>query len=1014
MKRNKMNKLFVLFGAMLFFVTVFLTGAKAEEIGQEEEYPLAGQVNLSYLDWENATNETIDHYLGMSDWGVIGNWLLAMSEEEREKLLQRDTLLVCETTIEEPGEEEPLVKIFYEYAMEKATPVNPMMRAAYPTKTSGYWQTHIIKLNASGTAVNTAVITYKISGIDTSVPTAKQQGITVSKTVTGNWCDVAWSHAKEGEYTYKEKASDTNYPLARAYVNFEKPAGYKASVTYNINSGFRHIYWSPQDTFKLPSFFDGSGVLTDAERKSYPTNTTLNGICTGDFLKSETKMRHYLVSIVNIYKNAGIGTTANATQGNLIQTITFTPSTYSVNYNGNGATGGTVATQNCTYDMTYAAQSNGFTREYTVNYNGNGGTPGVLSQKAKYVFKGWGMNQAQTFSYNPGAQYKNLTAVGGGTVTMYALWNPSSVVLPDAVRKGYCFLGWNVGKAGASYTPKNDVTVTAQWQANTYTINFDSDGGSSCQSVLATYDKTVTLPEPSKAGYSFLGWNYAGANYKGSVKNLTDKAGEKLTLYAQWKVNTDTPYTVKYWRQKDKNSDASIISEENYELFEPVEGQDKQRGMQIFYGMTDEIVTVQPYQVTGYTTPAAQTVKIAGDGSTVVEFFYKLMPEEEEKEDKEENTEENTGDNSENNNHDQGKTETEEKPIENAIPSGIAKGFSVSLVIDGATYEIAQNPDGTVGIKNIFSGAAKIKIPEVVQVSGQVHRVTEIHEKAFKNNKTLKEIRLSKNITRIGASAFEGCTSLKKVTLQSGLATIGSKAFKGCTSLTSVKFPSTLQSIGNYAFENCKKLKTVTLNNGLTKIGKKAFYKCSALNKITVPKTVLKIGSYAFAKCKKLKILKFAAEAQLLDMSDGVFSECSSLVKAVLPSRLVKVPTKLFYKCSKLKSVTIGNSVNSVGSSAFRYCKKLTGVKGGKSLTKIGKYAFRDCPSLTKITLYSKVQTIGEYSFYNCKKLKKVTIKTKALTSVGSKAFKKCKKGIKFVVPKEKKKAYIKLFKGKY
>ena len=77
--------------------------------------------------------------------------------------------------------------------------------------------------------------------------------------------------------------------------------------------------------------------------------------------------------------------------------------------------------------------------------------------------------------------------------------------------------------------------------------------------------------------------------------------------------------------------------------------------------------------------------------------------------------------------------------------------------------------------------------------------------------------------------------------------------------------------------------------------------------------------------------------------------------------------------------------------------------------------AFMNCKKLKKITLYANVAKVGKKAFFKCSSLKKVTIKSKVLTQVGAKAFKKTHKKIVFYVPdKDHKEAYKKLLKGKY
>lgn len=327
----------------------------------------------------------------------------------------------------------------------------------------------------------------------------------------------------------------------------------------------------------------------------------------------------------------------------------------------------------------------------------------------------------------------------------------------------------------------------------------------------------------------------------------------------------------------------------------------------------------------------------------------------------------------------------------NEIAKKLAAGLSFSMDIDGVTYEIVQNPDGTLAIKFATTTDTKVVIPDVIKIGDKIYRITEVYEKAFKDNTTLKEVVISQNVSKIGNSAFEGCTNLEKVTLKEGLITIGDKAFKDCSSLTSITMPATLQKIGAYAFENCTKLKTVKLNEGLLTIGKKAFYNCKALKQVKIPKSVLKIGSYAFAKCAALTSFTFAADSQLMAMGAGVLSNDKKLTKIKLPGKLTAVPSKAFKNDTKLASITIG-----------------------KSVTKIGAEAFNGCKAVKKVTIPAKVQSIGSKAFYGCKSLKNVSVKSKALTSVGEKAFKKCKKGLRIVVPGNKTTAYKKLLNGKY
>ena len=83
---------------------------------------------------------------------------------------------------------------------------------------------------------------------------------------------------------------------------------------------------------------------------------------------------------------------------------------------------------------------------------------------------------------------------------------------------------------------------------------------------------------------------------------------------------------------------------------------------------------------------------------------------------------------------------------------------------------------------------------------------------------------------------------------------------------------------------------------------------------------------------------------------------------------------KAFYYCSGLTSVTIPNSVTSIGDRAFSACGSLTSVTIPNSVTRIGDDAFRNCSGLTSVTILNSVTSIGDWAFDNCSSLQSIII----------------------------------------
>ena len=260
--------------------------------------------------------------------------------------------------------------------------------------------------------------------------------------------------------------------------------------------------------------------------------------------------------------------------------------------------------------------------------------------------------------------------------------------------------------------------------------------------------------------------------------------------------------------------------------------------------------------------------------------------------------------------------------------------------------------------------------------------VTSIGDRAFENCNNLMSITIPNSIASIGVHAFEGCCSLKSITIPKSVTSIGKQTFYGCSSLTSITIHNSITSIGESAFVDCRGLTSVTILDGTTTIGDYAFSGCSGLTSVTIPNSVVSIGDAAFKNCTgELRIdSKSIENGYTFDAT--YWLDGANFSSIIIGGHITKIGDYAFYCCNP-PSVTILNSVTSIGAGAFLGCTELKSITIPESVISIGDGAFESCYSLASITIPDRVTSIGHSAFYNCRRLTSIYCKPTTPPSLG-------------------------------
>lgn len=416
--------------------------------------------------------------------------------------------------------------------------------------------------------------------------------------------------------------------------------------------------------------------------------------------------------------------------------------------------------------------------------------------------------------------YIDFITNGGGlpegtpTQFKYGVGIPS---FATPVKIGYTFNGWFSEPeltneiTSISITQAEDVTLYAKWTANTYNITYELDGGTndSDNPAIIEFDSgAVTLKNPTKDGYRFVGWfdSAVGGN---KVSIISDRYADDITLYARW-VEENTEYTVDYY----------VRNGLGFELYQSLSLQSLSNSSMIPANRTgytfdgwyydeaftnklsdDEVVLSGNINVYGRFVANVYAVNyVLGGGSNssknpsrytygvgVSSFAdatrtgYKFLGWYKDAKFS-------------------GKVTSIGKTSTGAVTL-YAKWqkkapYTKEYVVSKATYKVKYSADDKITdvifVKTADKKAKSITI-DTVKIEKKTVKVTAIADNALKNNSTVTKLTIGSGVKSIGKNAFYNCKKLKSVVIKTTALTdksVGKNSFKGLDSKAVIKVPA--------------------------------------------------------------------------------------------------------------------------------------------------------------------------------------------------------------------------------
>ena len=488
----------------------------------------------------------------------------------------------------------------------------------------------------------------------------------------------------------------------------------------------------------------------------------------------------------------------------------------------------------------------------------------------------------------------------------------------------------------------------------TYTVTFDSNGGSEVESQEVLDGKRAYKPyAPSRTGYTFGGWYLDSTEWNFAIYTITDDT----TLTAKWTANT---YTVKFVSEDETPLLPEIVAtyDDDYELPTPPE---KERHHFVgwsdgekLYDLSGKWTTASDVTLTAIYQPDTFTITFEDAEVDPMKVAYNddsyTLPVPE----KEGymffgwylNGEQFTGGNC------------------------LVENITLTAKWGKATEEYAYSDENDeIIILKLKSGVTEFTVP--TEVDGLP--VTYIASDAFADNTDLVSLTFDGSFENYTEKMLQGCTSLKNLVLSGSYdnylyVLFGNDITAVPESLETISFALNSPSINTTMLGKKMANHTITyvIPEGITEIKSMQYNDLEGLTSLSLPKTLKNIGYNAF-HCFSLSTYltnveyagTFADWCQIDGLRNLLFSYDVPKITKIngmklegeirIPEGITEIKIGTFIYCNDITSVIIPDGVTTIGSDAFHGCEGITAVTIPESVTKIDARAFQRCISLETI-----------------------------------------------------------------